>query len=279
MERQEIKEQAKSILKERWKEVAIAMLIYGAIICLASWILAFIPIIGSLVWAIISVVITYNLLIYFVKFKRGESASGLDIITTIPQNFKAALAVVWGIFCKIWYYVVASIVCMIISISVAVVGVSNSIQSIFDGGSSFSMGPLAIIFMIACIALGIVAAIKALFYVLSQYIMNDSGNTLKGKEAVAKSAELMQNLRLKYFVLALSFIGWYIVVGIIGSILVYIFGKIGWPPLTEFVMFMPVAAVLAYWQVSMVIFYDDLVGKNKIETVKKDDEPEVVEEQ
>lgn len=72
--RKEIKEEAKSILKGRYGQAFIAMLIYGVIEYLGSWLLIYYAsVIGLLVWAVIEVVITYNLLVYFVKFKRGES--------------------------------------------------------------------------------------------------------------------------------------------------------------------------------------------------------------
>lgn len=68
--------------------------------------------------------------------------------------------------------------------------------------------------------------IKAIAYSQSQYIvkdMVDSGQDLTATEAISKSRELMQGHKWEYFVLQLTFIGWYLL-GIIsfGIVLLWV---------------------------------------------------------
>ena len=120
------------------------------------------------------------------------------------------------------------------------------------------------------IVLTIFAVIKGMYYVLGQYIMYDSQNTLRGKEAVEKSKELMQNLRGQYFILILSFIGWGILAFAIGMILVMITSIIiKWEVAQSYIAYIPVSLVTAYMQTSMVVFYEDLIRKNSSETVEE----------
>lgn len=63
MTRVEIKENAKENLKGRWGNAALYTLLYMLIIFAASYVFAFIPFIGSIAYAILSVVVSYNMVV------------------------------------------------------------------------------------------------------------------------------------------------------------------------------------------------------------------------
>ena len=126
------------------------------------------------------------------------------------------------------------------------------IVSVFNGSSgSFGFFMfLDFLLWIALTVMGVLATIKGLYYVFTQYVMFESGNSLHGKEAAENSEKLMQGKRGEYFVFILSFLGW-IILGAIP------FG-IG------------LLWVLPYVQISSVIFYENLKG-----IPKEAKEPEV----
>lgn len=208
----------------------------------------------------------------------------------------------WGIFCKMWYYFVIVIGCAII-MGVAVISAvgGNSVidnakratdtyQSGLYGttimsdnyGSAtyqstdtsnvtrtlFGTLILTIIPFVLIVVFTVFGVMKLFYYALGPYIMYDSGNKLKGREAAEKSKELMENMRGNGFVLLLSFIGWALLAWLAEVILTVIVLQItNWTPLLNFVAFIPRAMVIAYMLVSTVIFYEELSGKGKKEVV------------
>jgi len=276
MERAQIKEEAKGILKSKWKNSAIFVLIYGAIIYLGSWLLNLIPIVGPIVYLVVSVVLAYNMIVYFIKFKRGEEANPLDLVTTIPANLKVAWKCVWGIFVKMWPYFVAYIISYAILTFIQltandVINSRDGLSVLFALAGGTVLLPILVPVLIIIIIITIPAIMKGLYYTFTQYIMYDSGNTMTGKEAAEASKVMMTNKRGKYFILALSFIGWAIVAGFVGGILGNIASAIiKWQPLISYITYIGTAILLVpYMQLSMVIFYESLKG-NTVEVKQVD---------
>jgi len=132
MVRAEIKAEAKEKLRGRWG-IAIGFLVVTVILeFVINLVLGFIPVIGSLAIMAISVPIAYNITISFLKFKRGENIEILDAITKIPENFVASWKVVWGVFLKLWVYVVA----MVILIFAAMACLTGSLFSAFSSAAN-----------------------------------------------------------------------------------------------------------------------------------------------
>ncbi|MCL2860441.1 MAG: DUF975 family protein [Oscillospiraceae bacterium] len=304
--RHEIKEEAKGILKQRWGQAFVATLIYGAMLYLGTWLLMdllvavfrwypgtwLMAIFVVIVLVVFEAIIFYNLIVYFIKFKRGENGNAFDeMCVKILGNFKAMWAVAWGIFSKMWYYFVIVIACVLIIVGLGMSALGgNSVlestkqaQDVYQQGvgdfptisetvatpsQTGGIGELVLVGItpIAILVISIFILIKGLYYVLSPYVMYDSGNTLKGREAAKKSRELMKKMRGEYLVLGLSFIGWEILAYIVGGVLFAIVAHIiNWTPLLNLIAFIPMAMVLAYMQISMVIFYEELAGRGNEE--------------
>ena len=83
---------------------------------------------------------------------------------------------------------------------------------------------------------------QSYLYILVDYIGNDNLQ-LSGKEVVMKSKEIMNGNRLKYFILNLSFTGWFLL-----SILTLGIGFL-W--------------LIPYMQVTEVKFYESLINNNE----------------
>ncbi|MBQ8381473.1 MAG: DUF975 family protein [Clostridia bacterium] len=80
-----------------------------------------------------------------------------------------------------------------------------------DVGGNIVLGLLEAIFIALWTLLFIIPGIvKAMAYSMAFYIKNDNPN-LTATECLKKSQEMMYGHKMKYFMLQLSFIGWYIV--------------------------------------------------------------------
>jgi len=88
------------------------------------------------------------------------------------------------------------------------------VKNIFEGFKSFSksflLALLQIIFVFLwCLLLIVPGIIKSISYSMAFYIMNDNPD-IKPIEAINKSKAMMKGYKGKYFLLSLSFIGWYL---------------------------------------------------------------------
>ena len=203
----------------------------------------------SIIQTIISVPLSFGLIIAFMKLKRGEEVKAFDFLSLGFSNFKKSWVIAGNMIIKL----IVPIVLVIVSVVIMYIGLFSSVasysMSILSGTSSSSgFTALIIIGFIALFASSIYAYVKQLFFVLSYNIAYDEPN-LSGKEAVEKSQSLMQGNKGNYFVLTLSFIGWAILA-------CFTFG-IGY------------FWLLPYMQVSMICFYDHLAGKGEPEVEEK----------
>lgn len=95
--------------------------------------------------------------------------------------------------------------------------------------------------------------VKSISYSMTDFIMAEDEN-IKSTAAIEKSMEMMEGHKMEYFVLMLSFIGWYIL-----GILTFGIGLF---------------FLMPYVRVTQAQFYLSL--KNEIEVVEKDEEIEVI---
>ena len=211
----------------------------------------------SIIQLIISIPISFGLIISFMKLKRGEDVSGFDFLSLGFSRFKRSWSIAGNMILKLIVPIILIVVSMIIMyIGLAASIYSSTASAIYGTSSSATSGLsiLVIIGFIAYFASIIYAYIKQLSFVLSYNIAYDEPD-LSGKEVVEKSKSLMNGNKGNYFVLVLSFIGW--------AILACLTLGIG--------MFW----LLPYIQVATICFYDNLIGK-KEETVETEAETEVI---
>lgn len=227
----EIRQEARKCLTGKWGKGALATLIFCVISYIISFVLNLVPMIGSIAASIISVPLSFGFTVVMMsKLKRNEEFSYLDFFKDGFDKFvKVWQATLW-IFVKI----LAPIVVAIVGAVVMVVGRTSS-----------SAGPLLTLIGLIIYLVGIIWAIpRAYSYKLALYIVNDNPNML-AKEAVEKSAEIMNGHRWAYFWLQCTFIGWAI--------------------LACFTLGIGMFWLLPYMQVSTVAFYDNLIGNNNVE--------------
>lgn len=239
----ELRANARESLKGKWGKAALITLVYAIINWVISFILGLIPFIGGILSAIISLPISFGILITFVKLKRNEEVTYTDFLNLGFSNFKK----VWGVFGNIVLKLIIPFVLVIVFVMVmtfsgigAGVGVATN-----STGAITGFAGLTLVGLIGYIISLIYLAIKSYYYVLSFYILYDNPNKAS-KEIVEESQKLMTGNRWNFFWLGLTFIGWAI--------------------LATFTFGIGMLWLMPYMMVTFIAFYESLVGnKNDVE--------------
>ena len=231
----EIRQEAHKCLTGKWGKGALATLIFFVIDYIISFVLILVPIVGSIAASIISAPLSFGFTVVIMsKLKRDEDFSYLDF-------FKAG----FDKFVKVWQVLLWMCVKMLAPIAVAIIGAVVMVTGFTMSAAGSSAGTIVAILGIIAYIAGIIWAIpRGYLYKLALYIINDNSDIL-AKEAVEKSAEIMNGHRWEYFYLQLTFIGW--------TILACLTLGIG------------MLWLIPYIQVSTVAFYDNLIGNNNVE--------------
>lgn len=189
-------------------------------------------IILSILASIISIPLSYGLLVSFIKLKRDEEVNTFDFLTIGFSNFSRAWLVALNIFVKMLLPI------GLIVLSLILTGVFTALAT--TGNSVFLV--LMVFAIISCVIGYIWAIVRSFSLVLAYYIAYDEPD-LSAYECCKKSIEKMKGNRGNYFVLSLSFIGW--------AFLAVLTLGIG------FFWLIP------YINVSYVCFYEEVMGKKE----------------
>ena len=187
----------------------------------------------SILAFIISVPLSYGLLISFIKLKRDEEVNTFDFLTEGFSNFSRAWLVALNVFVKMLLPVGIIVLSIILMVTfIALRGATDN--SIFT--------TLFLLSIILCIIGYLWTIVRSFSLFLANYIAYDEPN-LSAYECCKKSIEKMKGNRGNYFVLSLSFIGW--------AFLAVLTLGIG------FFWLIP------YINVSYVCFYEEVMGKKE----------------
>lgn len=233
----ELRTNARESLKGKWGKAALITLTYVIINCVIGFILAFIPFIGGILVTVISLPLSYGLLVTFMKLKRNEEVSYLDFLNIGFSNFGK----VWGVFGNMVLKLIVPIILAVVFIMLLTFsGIGAGVGMAFKSTSAItSFSGLALIGMIGYIISIIYLMIKSFYYTLSYYILYDNPNKTS-KEIVEESKKLMTGNRWSFFWLGLTFIGWVI--------------------LTYFTLGIGTLWLIPYIMVTFVAFYEALAG-------------------
>ena len=200
----EIRKDAREALKGKWGKAVCIILVYLAL----SFVVGFIQglfkegsaiyTIINLAYTIISIPLSFGLLISFMKLKRGENVSCYDFFEDGFSRFGKS----WGIWFHTFIRLLLPMVCLILVIVLLAVLLSVNIITGSAGLNIISV--LAVIIFIVTL---VYIMARALLYVIAYNISYDNPE-LSSKDCVLKSEALMKGNRGSYFLLELSFIGW-----------------------------------------------------------------------
>ncbi len=247
----QIRATARESLTGKWGKAALLTLCYVIITYVISFVCKLIPIIGPIALLVISTPISFGFLVSMMKLKRGEEVGYTDFLS----NGFASFGRVWGVVGNTILKMILPICLVVIFVIIIAFGLSGSIVSglAYESTSGVTgFGFLGFIGFIGYIVSLIYAVIKGYLYSLSFYILNDNAN-MSGKEIVEESERLMRGNRWKYFWLTLTFIGWAFLAGLTLGIGMF------W--------------LIPYISVSMVCFYEDLIGRTTKNSINEEPEP------
>ena len=201
----EIRKEAREALKGKWGKAVCIILVYfilSFVVGLVEGIIGedsvFYTII-DLAYIIISLPLSFGLLISFMKLKRGDNVSCFDFFKEGFSRFGKS----WGIFFHTFIRLLLPMVCLILIIVLMAVLIS---VNIINGSASLSIG-LTILAVVLYIATIVYVVSRALLYAIAYNISYDNPE-LSSKACVLKSEVLMKGNRGNYLLLELSFIGW-----------------------------------------------------------------------
>lgn len=241
----EIRKEARESLNGNWGKAVCIVLAYMLITFLIGFVEGLagegtiLYSIIDLAYAIISVPLSFGLIISFMKLKRGEEVKAFGFLKDGFSKFGKSWGITWHTFVRL----LLPIVCLVLTIILMTV-------LILLGSKSAIITILGIALYIATL---IYVVSRSFLYVLAYYIGYDKPE-LSSKECVKKSEELMTGNRGNYFLLQLSFIGWAIL-----AVLSLCIGMLWLTP---------------YIAIAEVCFYDRIVKPE----VKKIDEEVKMEE-
>ncbi len=241
----DIRKQAREALSGKWQKGVLITLIYFAFELvlgyISGWVekipvLSFVVSIGVLV---ISIPITFGLIISFMKLKRGEEVKCYDFFTLGFSNFARSWKLAGNMLLKLWLPILLYVLAMVI----LGFSISFSIATAIIAQSSTAAVIISIVGIVLAIASFVYLFISTLSYALTYMIAYDN-EAMEAKEVVEESRKLMTGNRGKYVLLQLSFIGWAI--------------------LTVFTLYIGVLWLIPYMQVALICFYEAL-KENKTE--------------
>ena len=249
----EIRAEARRKLAGRWGKAALLVLAYMAIMFVIGFVQGILPKqiewLISIVVAVIEIPLAYGLIVSFLKFFNEEEVKYFDFLSTGFNNFVRA----WKVLLWTLVKMLVPVILLVVAIVLMGVGIAGSTASILfsSNSSAGGFGVLTVVSVILYIVAIIWLIVKSYSYQLS-YLIAIENPSILAKEAVERSAELMQGRKAKLFWLQLSFIGWAILAGLTFGI-----GML-W--------------LLPYIQFATIVFYKDALGNKKVET-----EPEVIQ--
>ncbi len=211
--------------------------------------------------SIISLPLSYGFVACMIKISRQENVSLFDFVTLGLNDFSK----VWKIFGRMLLKLFLPLLLILITF----LGFNFCILMISFNSELFNSTLSQIITFIIPLILLIISLVyliaKSLLYSLSYYILYDNQN-YTSKQIVEKSEELMKGNRLNYLLLMISFIGWYLLISLIGVISSYFINP------TIIVLICSIM-LSPYIYLSLVTFYENLVfdknqTDNKVENME-----------
>lgn len=268
----EIRKEAREALKGKWGKAIAILLAFMAVTFILGLIeglfvtTGFVYYLIEIAVLVISMPLSFGLIISFMKLKRGEDVKAFGFLKDGFSNFGKA----WGIFWHTFIRMLLPIACIILV----------AVLLAFSMGFGVASGNYLLAFIIVAlyIATLIYTISRSLLYVIAYNIAYDNPE-LSSKACVLKSEALMKGNRGSYFLLQLYFICIIIAIYLASAaLLVLISSNVIVALISTIFMILIVLGtvfyVTPYISVAEVCFHDRL---NKPEIKKIDEEVKIEE--
>lgn len=265
MKFRDLHNEATSYLKNNfWKLLSIILLesfVTGIFSALANkFENALIKLILQIAIYIISLPLSYGVIVSFMKASRKESFSLFDFFPDGMNSFKR----VWAVFGRTLQKLILPLLLVILvsfGCGVASIAINFSTNINYDVESGSFVTPiLRLVLAILPIVVFIYYIVKSLLYSLTSYILYDNPD-LTGKEIVEESANMMKGNRSKFFCYSM-YVALLVVVIILVSISIPFFAYSLTSLILSFVVFIiGILAILPYAYAIQIAFYNLLKEK------------------
>lgn len=224
---------AREKLAGKWGTAALLMLIYLLCVMGIYFVSAFIPFIGGIAYTIIAPVLSFGLLVLWIKLKNGENIKFLDFFTIGFSNFTN----IWGVLLRTALKFIVPIIILIVSIVVIPICTGVLTVLAFKGFESAGI-IMTILSMIVAVASLVVYILYIPLYYKYMFVLNELAYSpnQSAKDIVEASGNFMMGKRLGAFWLGLTFIGWTLL-GILGC-------------------YIPLFWIAPYMQIANIIYYE-----------------------
>ena len=269
MNLKETKKDARMLLSGKWPKALIITLIYLAITLAINYFASYtlslaqdLPVLKLFIYFVIiaaTIPLSYGVTATFLDFSKDKKVNYTDFINKGILSFSKVWSVTFGIFLKV---IVPILICIVIFTVFTLICAYNF------GITDENILTYQYMFATCYIVIMLVFLVKFLPYALSFIILADNPE-LSSKEILNKSAELMQNRKLEYFTLCLSFLGWILLITLVcvfasialnSTLVIDIIGNIGTIILAPYVL------------LSQIVYYQKAQDTSKIEEqIKKED--------
>lgn len=260
----ELKKDAKVKLTGYYGKLFLINLLYFVLVYALSYITRILgnnilSITFQILFIIFSYPLSYGITASTIKVIRNENVSLSEFINIGLKNTKS----VWKVIGNTLLKLILPIILWIISYTFLIFILAYSIISsashavLQSSITEINLNLLSFIASILAIASLIYLCYKSISYSLTLFILYDNQNSTS-KEIVENSATLMNGNKMKYFLLCLSFIGWYLLIGLITFI-----GIIFFKNFSIFILSIGSLLLTPYISSTLVCFYDDLCEAKK----------------
>lgn len=215
MNLKETKKDARMLLSGKWPKALAIALVYLAVTLAINYFSSYtislaqdLPVLKLFIYLVVVAAIlplSYGVTATFLDFSKNKKVSCIDFINKGILSFSKVWSVTFGIFLKV---IVPILIC------IAIFTVFILVCSYNFGITDENILTYQYMFATCYIVIMLVFLVKFLPYALSFMILADNPE-LSPKEILSKSAELMQNRKLEYFTLCLSFLGWILLISLI----------------------------------------------------------------
>lgn len=263
------KKDALTRLSGKWPKALVLTLIYILIVFTLTYVgnyclslatnAPILQVLIDLVILGISLPLSFGVTATFVDLSKGKDVSYTEFINKSILNFSKVWRVTFAIALKIILPIILFTIAVIVITMLCTSMISNSAEDI-------SLGAVAGIFSIAYLAIMIFAFVKFLPYALSFLVLaNEPDKT--AKEIIETSTVLMENKKLEYLLLILSFFGWLLLIALVAMLV----GHFTQATITTDIIANIGAILLSpYILVSQIVYYEKLANKSDKDTTKNE---------
>lgn len=247
----EIKNQASLSLEGNLFKAILMTLFYTLINLLTQFILTKLDTVFtnantlfSMIQSIVNIALlpfSYGLIVSLIELTKNKNIGLTNFINVGLLNYTKTIRIFFGIFLRILGYVALfSIALILFSID-------------------FSNSAIILLLLILLLSSIILLFIKSLDFALVLFINYDDPK-LSVKKIIKKSKELMEKNKLKFVLLILSFILWFIILVLLENILSYFIN----PTYSTYISNALFAIITPIITISQYIFYDSLANAKQI---------------